>query len=119
MTRRGGPMQERVSRERVERIGGDAARGEVESGRALLVCAYDDESKWRQMRLENAVSLHDLQRGVGGVPRNQAVIFYCACPHEATPAGQAARFQSAGFRNAKALGGGVRAWQEAGYPMAA
>jgi hypothetical protein len=71
-------MQERVSPEQVERIGVDAARREVESGRALLVCAYDDESKWRQMRLENAVSLHDLQRRVESVPRNQALIFYCA-----------------------------------------
>jgi rhodanese-related sulfurtransferase len=29
------------------------------------------------------------------------------------------RFQAMGFRNAKALKGGVEAWQRAGYPMAA
>jgi hypothetical protein len=62
----------------VERVPVEAARGEVESGRALLVCAYDDEEKCRRLRLENAVSLHDLQRRVDSVPHNQTLIFYCA-----------------------------------------
>jgi len=62
----------------VERIGVNEARREVEAGRALLVCAYDDESKCRQLRLQNAVALHDLQRRVDSVPHNQTLIFYCA-----------------------------------------
>jgi hypothetical protein len=69
---------ERVSPEAIERISADDARREVEAGRALLVCAYDDESKCRQLRLENAITLHDLQRRADSVPRNQALIFYCA-----------------------------------------
>jgi hypothetical protein len=36
-----------------------------------------------------------------------------------TPAGQAAKYQALGFTNAKALQGGIAAWQAAGYPMAA
>jgi hypothetical protein len=62
----------------VERIGVAQARREVEAGRALLVCAYDDERKCRELRLENAIALHDLQRRVDSVPHNQALIFYCA-----------------------------------------
>jgi rhodanese-related sulfurtransferase len=31
----------------------------------------------------------------------------------------AEQFRAEGFRNARALGGGVSAWQQAGYPMAA
>ena len=69
---------ERVSPEAIERMSADDARREVEAGRALLVCAYDDESKCRQLRLENAITLHDLQRRADSVPRNQALIFYCA-----------------------------------------
>ena len=64
--------------EQIERVSPEDARREVESGRALLVCAYDDESKCRQLRLENAITLHDLQRRVDSVPRNQTLIFYCA-----------------------------------------
>ena len=73
---RGG--REQVTPEQIERVSVDAARREVEAGRALLVCAYEDESKCRQMRLANALTLHDLQRRVDSVPRNQALIFYCA-----------------------------------------
>ena len=69
---------EGVTPERVERVSVDTARREVEAGRALLVCAYDDESKCRQLRLQNAIALHDLQRRVDSVPRNQTLIFYCA-----------------------------------------
>ena len=54
------------------------ARREVEAGRALLVCAYDDEQKCRELRLENAVTLQDLQRRVDSVPRSQPLVFYCA-----------------------------------------
>ena len=67
-----------VRPDEVERISVEEARREVESGRALLVCAYDDEEKCRKLRLENAVSLHEVQRRVDSVPHNQTLIFYCA-----------------------------------------
>jgi hypothetical protein len=62
----------------VERVTVEDARREVEAGRALLVCAYDDAEKCRKLRLENAIALHDLQRRVDSVPHNQTLIFYCA-----------------------------------------
>ena len=64
--------------EHVERVLAEDARRDVEAGRALLVCAYDDANKCRQLRLQNAIALHDLQRRADSVPRNQALIFYCA-----------------------------------------
>ena len=67
-----------VRPDEVERVSVEEARREVESGRALLVCAYDDEEKCRRLRLENAVSLHEIQRRVDSVPHNQTLIFYCA-----------------------------------------
>jgi hypothetical protein len=62
----------------VERIGPEQAWGEVAAGRALLVCGYDDESKCGKLRLEAAITLHDLQRRLESVPRSQELIFYCA-----------------------------------------
>ena len=64
--------------EDVERVPVDEARRDVEAGRALLVCAYDDGEKCRQLRLENAIALTDLERRIDSVPRNQTLIFYCA-----------------------------------------
>jgi hypothetical protein len=71
-------MSQGVSADAVERVSADEARREVESGRALLVCAYDDEAKYRQMRLQNAVTLQDVQRRIDSIPHNQTLIFYCA-----------------------------------------
>ena len=65
------------ARDEVERVGVEQVRRDVEAGRALLVCAYDDEDKCRQLRLQNAISLHDLQRRLDSVPHNQTLIFYC------------------------------------------
>jgi hypothetical protein len=42
------------------------------------VCAYDDANKCRQLRLQNAIALHDLQRRADSIPHNQTLIFYCA-----------------------------------------
>jgi len=64
--------------EHVERVLAEDARRDVEAGRALLVCAYDDANKCRQLRLQNAIALHDLQRRADSVPHNQTLIFYCA-----------------------------------------
>jgi len=73
-----GQEREQVTPESVERVSVEEARREVEAGRALLVCAYEDESKCRQMPLANAITLNDLQRRIDSVPRNQTLIFYCA-----------------------------------------
>ena len=54
------------------------ARKKVESGEALLVCAYDDEKKCRQMHLEGAIHLQELEEKLPGIPKEQEIIFYCA-----------------------------------------
>lgn len=59
-----------------ERIDVDRARRKVESGQALLVCAYDDEEKCRQLALEASISLAELQSMA--VDPDQEIIFYCA-----------------------------------------
>ena len=45
---------------------------------ALLVCAYDDDEKWRQNRLDGAISLADFRAREASVPKNREIIFYCA-----------------------------------------
>jgi hypothetical protein len=61
----------------VERIDPEEARREVTAGRALLVCAYEDESKCNRMRIEGAMTLHELQHRTGSLPKDRALIFYC------------------------------------------
>jgi hypothetical protein len=62
----------------VERVSAEEAWRDVAAGRALLVCAYDDESKCQKLRLEGAITLRELQRRLESVPRSQELILYCA-----------------------------------------
>lgn len=60
-----------------ERISVATARRRVESGDALLVCAYEDEKKCEKLALEGSITLNDLEsRQV--VDRDREIIFYCA-----------------------------------------
>jgi rhodanese-related sulfurtransferase len=62
----------------IERIDPVQAHAEVTRGNALLVCAYDSDEKFRNNQLEGALSLQDLQRIEGDLPRDREIIFYCA-----------------------------------------
>jgi len=50
----------------------------VQSGTALLVCAYDHEEQFLKFRLEGAISLKDLESRLSKLPKDQEIIFYCA-----------------------------------------
>jgi hypothetical protein len=61
----------------VERVSVQEARREVADGRAVLVCAYDDEQKCGQMLAQGAITLAQLQARVSSLPKEQELIFYC------------------------------------------
>ena len=62
----------------VERVGAGEARRRVAEGRAVLVCAYEDEEKCRRLKLEGAHTLRELEAGMATLPRSQEIVFYCA-----------------------------------------
>jgi rhodanese-related sulfurtransferase len=51
---------------------------EVQSGKTLLVCAYEEEAKFRQMRLQGAISFAELKSRLPGLPKDREIVFYCA-----------------------------------------
>ncbi|WP_091904490.1 rhodanese-like domain-containing protein [Chitinasiproducens palmae] len=51
------------------------------------------------------------------VPRERAIVVYCACPNEVSAAQVAQRLRAAGFATVHVLRGGADAWRAAGYPM--
>ena len=59
------------------RVASEEVRQRVTAGKALLVCAYDDEDTFRSMRLEGAISLKDLDSRLPALPREQEIVFYC------------------------------------------
>ena len=60
------------------RISPQEARQKVVSGRALLVCAYDDADKFKNNHLEGAISFSELRSQLTGFTKGQEIIFYCA-----------------------------------------
>lgn len=62
----------------VERISAEEARKRVQSGSALLVCAYDSDEKFQKMKLEGALSLSEFRSKLSALSKDQEVIFYCA-----------------------------------------
>jgi len=50
----------------------------AKSGKALLVCAYEDETICEVMHLEGAIFLQQLKAKLPTLPKDQEIIFYCA-----------------------------------------
>ncbi len=62
----------------VKRVSAEEAHEKVESGRALLVCAYEDEQKCSSMKLEGALTLNEFLSRLSSISKDQEIIFYCA-----------------------------------------
>jgi hypothetical protein len=62
----------------VERISAEEARRKVQSGQAVLVCAYEDEAKCGTMRLDGAITLGELRRTLPSLAKDREIILYCA-----------------------------------------
>jgi hypothetical protein len=60
------------------RISPEEARQKVTSGSAILVCAYDDEQRCKQLRLQGALSLTEFKSKRSSLARDREIIFYCA-----------------------------------------
>ena len=62
----------------VERISPNEGHERVESGEALLVCAYEDAEKCAKNHLEGGLSLDEFQAQADSLPRDKEILFFCA-----------------------------------------
>ena len=60
------------------RISPEETRKRIRSGAALLVCAYDDDEKFKRNQLEGAISFKEFKMRSGSLAKGQEIIFYCA-----------------------------------------
>jgi membrane protein DedA with SNARE-associated domain/rhodanese-related sulfurtransferase len=51
------------------------------------------------------------------IPRDREVVLYCTCPSEATSAKVAMDLKKIGITRVRPLAGGLKAWEDRGYPM--
>jgi hypothetical protein len=59
-----------------ERITPEEAYQKLKNGKALLVCAYEDETKFKAMQLEGAISLNAFKSRLPSLAKDQEIIFY-------------------------------------------
>lgn len=62
----------------VARIEPRDAKGRIDSGAALLVCAYDSPEKFSRNHLQGALALDQLQGRESALAKESEIIFYCA-----------------------------------------
>jgi hypothetical protein len=48
----------------------------VKSGITLLVCAYEDEAKFKKMHLEGAISFNEFKSKLPSLSKDQEIVFY-------------------------------------------
>ena len=61
-----------------ERISPEEANKKLKAGSVLLVCAYDDEDKFRMLHLEGALSFNQFKSKLPSLSKDQEIVFYCA-----------------------------------------
>jgi len=59
-----------------ERVTAKEVYDKLKSGKVLLVCAYEDEMKFKAMRLEGAISLDEFKSKVSSLAKDQEIVFY-------------------------------------------
>lgn len=68
----------RTSVSEIIRIGPEEVRRKVQAGETLLVCAYEEDWKFRQMNLEGAISFSDFRSKLPSLSKSREIVFYCA-----------------------------------------
>jgi rhodanese-related sulfurtransferase len=63
------------------------------------------------------MGLDEITRRLSELPEDRDIVFYCACPNEASAALAARRLMDRGYSRVRPLRGGLDAWVAAGYEL--
>ncbi len=61
-----------------ERVSPEEVNKKLKAGSVLLVCAYDDEDKFRMFHIEGALSFNQFKSKLPSLSKDQEIVFYCA-----------------------------------------
>ena len=60
------------------RISAEEAYKKLTAGTAIVVCAYEDENKFKTFHLEGAISFDEFKSRLPALSKDQEIVFYCA-----------------------------------------
>jgi hypothetical protein len=58
------------------RVAPEEVYKKVKSGKAILVCAYEDEARFKQLQLEGAISFNEFKSKLPSLSKDQEIVFY-------------------------------------------
>ncbi len=61
-----------------KRISAEEVYPKLKTGKALLVCAYEDDAKFKKLQLQGAISLNEFKSKFPSLAKDQEIVFYCA-----------------------------------------
>ncbi len=111
-----------ISDLRSARISASELKDMVDRGPApVIIDALAPASRQREGIIPGAIPVEALRldSGLATVPFDAEVIVYCACPNEASAARIAQRLIRMGCIRVRPLTGGIFAWKDAGFEVAA
>jgi len=59
-----------------ERITPEEVHQKLKAGKALLVCAYEDEARFKKVRLQGAISFNEFKSKLPSLSKDQEIVFY-------------------------------------------
>ena len=59
-----------------ERVSPEEVHQKLKKGIILLVCAYEDEAKFKMMQLEGAISFNEFNSRLPSLQKDQEIVFY-------------------------------------------
>jgi rhodanese-related sulfurtransferase len=68
----------RIIMAEAKRVSPEEVHQKLKAGKALLVCAYEDESKFTKVHLQGAISLSEFKSKLSSLSKDQEIVFYCA-----------------------------------------
>lgn len=61
-----------------KRISPEEVQKKLRSGEVLLVCAYEDDEKFKAFHLEGAIAFNEFKSRLPSLSKDEEVVFYCA-----------------------------------------
>ncbi|MFP4194589.1 MAG: rhodanese-like domain-containing protein [Desulfobacterales bacterium] len=66
-----------VDKQSVQRITPEAAKAKMDSGIAIVVCAYKDDNKCKGMQIKGSFLQSEFEDRLPELSKEQEIIFYC------------------------------------------
>ena len=60
----------------IDRITAEEVYPKLKSGKVLLVCAYEDEAKFKIMQIQGAISFNEFKSKLPSLSKGQEIVFY-------------------------------------------